>query len=56
MSDARSYRPGSGQATADGSTPSASVNPAFLDPKTYDEYLVASRADALSPTDPAAEH
>lgn len=53
MSDARSYRPGSGQATADGSTPSASVNPAFLDPKTYDEYLVASRADALSPTDPA---
>ena len=55
MSDARSYRPGSGQATADGSTPSASVNPAFLDPKTYDEYLVASRADALSPGDPAQQ-
>lgn len=55
MADARSYRPGSGQATADGSTPSASVDRAFLDPKTYDEYLVASRADALSPGDPAQQ-
>lgn len=55
MADARSYRPGSGQATADGSTPSASVDRAFLDPKTYDEYLVASRADALSPGDPARQ-
>lgn len=52
MADARSYRPG-GTATEDGRTPSAAVNPAFLDPKTYDEYLIASRADALSPTDPA---
>jgi len=52
MADARSYRPG-GTATEDGRTPSAAVNPAFIDPKTYDEYLIASRADALSPTDPA---
>lgn len=53
MADARSYRPGSDQPATSGGAPSAAVNPAFLNPATYDEYLAAARAGALAPGAPA---
>jgi GNAT superfamily N-acetyltransferase len=53
VADARSYRPGSGQPTTSEGAPSAAVDPAFLNPATYDEYLAAARAGVLAPGAPA---
>ena len=49
MSDARSYRSGPESSIA---TPSSSVDPSFVNPQTYGDYVAAARANALSPDSP----